>query len=391
MSWPHSINAVLTTLQTDHVIEQSDLNAQAQALPVENGVIDPSSGVGHDYDDILVHPLHPRWLFTKGTRLRHEVAALSLPRARFWARSLDRWFPNPEVKEFAQRIMGYAVFGRGQEKVFVIAHGQRDSGKSAFFNNLAYLLRDFAVQISPEALIASKYENEAQYGLAHIAGARLYVSSELKAGTRLNSALIKRLSSGGSDTVRARAMRQDFIDIIPQGLLAIMTNYVPQDDQLDEALWGRTIILPFEGRFPANDPETVKDAQLQQLLIAEREGILQWLVEGYANYVALGLRRPRAIDTIIASVKQEQDWATPFIGEWLEEGSPEDKVLCRDARLAYEVWCHDTGDEPILLYRWRETMRDRLAIPKRGTAGRHYYFGWKMKRQLDTLPEGWTP
>lgn len=390
MSWPHGITAVLTTLQTDHVVDQEQLNAQAQAMPTENGVIDPSYGVGHDYDDVRVHPLGPEWLFTKSTRFRHEVASLSLPRARFWTRSLDRWFPNPDIKEFAQRLMGYAVFGRGQEKAFVIAHGPRDSGKSAFFNNLAFLLRDFAVQISPEALVTSRFENEAQYGLAHIAGARLYVSSELKAGAKLNSALIKRLSSGGSDTVRARAMRQDFIDIIPQGLLAIMTNYVPQDDQLDEALWGRTIILPFEGSFPANDPETVKDAQLQQLLMAEREGILQWLVEGYANYVALGLRRPRAIDNMVASVKQEQDWATPFIGEWLEP-DPEEKVLCRDVRLAYEVWCHDTGDEPQHLYYWRQTMRDALTIPKRGAAGRHYYYGWKMKRQLDTLPEGWNP
>lgn len=389
MSWPHSINSVLTTLQTDHVIDQRHLNNRTQALPLENGIIDPTF-VGDSYDDVPVYPLEPQWLFTKSTKLRHEHSAYSLKVAAFWKRSLERWFPDPAVREFAQRLMGYAVFGRGQEKVFVIAHGARDSGKSAFFNNLAFLLDDFAVQISPESLIATRYENEAQYGLAHIAGARLYVSSELKANTHLNSALIKRLSSGGSDTVRARQMRQDFIEIVPQGLLCIMTNYIPQEDQLDDALWGRTVILPFMGNFPADDPETVKDAQLQQLLIANRAGILEWLVTGYANYTAKGLRRPSAIDELVREVKDEQDWGSPYLDTWIEVADDE-RLLCRDAWLAYEVWCRDTGDEPVTRQKFNLAMRDRLGQSRRGTGGQRYYHGVKLKRPLDTMPAGWNP
>lgn len=379
MSWPGNVKAVLDTLQTDHATSVNELNNHYEALPVENGIIDPSLGLGDSYDDVTLHELAPGWLFTKHTRLHHSDEQLS--RAPFWAKSIERWFPDPDVREFAQRLMGYSVFGRGQEKAFVIAYGKRDSGKSAFFNNMAYLLHDFAVTISPEALMEQRYENEANYGLSHIGGARLYVSSETKPGARLNSALLKRFASGGSDSIRTRALRENFVDIIPRGLLIMMTNHVPYNEQLDEALWSRTIILPFDGSFPADSPQTIKDAQLQQLLIAERDGILLWLVEGYSNYNAIGLRRPKAIANALELVKQEQDWATPFVQMYLQPDHGK-KVLRKQVRLAYEAWCLDSGEEPLPERVWAAAMRETLGAATRGTGGKHYYRNWRLRDEF---------
>jgi putative DNA primase/helicase len=276
--------------------------------------------------------------------------------------------------------MGYAVFGGGREKVFTIAYGERDSGKSAFFGTFMRMLNDFAVTISPDALLKQKFENEAQTGLSHISGARLYVSSETQAGAQLNIPLLKRFASGGSDAIRTRAMRKDFIDIIPRGLLVIQTNNIPENEELDDALWSRTIILPFEGSFPTDDPDTIKGAALDAKMISQREGILQWLIEGYESYLYMGLRPPRSIERALTRVRDLQDWVTPFVAEFLDRDDSK-SVGRKDLRLAYELWCRNT-DTPIVPNhgQWTRLIDTGLGSPcERGTGNKMVWKGWAMK------------
>ena len=100
---------------------------------------------------------------------------------------LRSWFPDPELRAFAQRLMGYAVFGEGEEKIFVIAHGGTNSGKSAFFNNCREFLGQFGSQLNAaDVTYSSKsFTDTNNFNLAHIAGARLIYGNRTGQGCQV--------------------------------------------------------------------------------------------------------------------------------------------------------------------------------------------------------------
>ena len=90
----------------------------------------------------------------------------------------------------------------------------------------------------------------------------------------------------GGDRISARFMRQDFFEFIPQFKLTIVGNHKPVLRNVDEAARRRFLIVPFEHK-PKNP-----DRELEQKLMAEAPGILQWMIEGCLDWQAHGLVKP---------------------------------------------------------------------------------------------------
>src|SRR3546814_5354433 len=71
-------------------------------------------------------------------------------------------------------------------------------------------------------------------------------------------------------------MRQDFFEFMPQFKLIVAGNHKPAIRNIDEAMKRRLHLIPFTITVP---PER-RDKHLQQKLLAERDGILAWAVQG---------------------------------------------------------------------------------------------------------------
>ena len=123
--------------------------------------------------------------------------------------------------------------------------------------------------------------------LAALRGARLVSASETEEGRAWAEARIKSITGG--DPISARFMNKDFFTYLPQFKLTIVGNHKPMLSNVDDAVRRRFNIVPFD-KIPAHP-----DRQLEEKLKAEWPGILRWMIEGCADWLANGLLRPESV------------------------------------------------------------------------------------------------
>jgi putative DNA primase/helicase len=138
-------------------------------------------------------------------------------------------------------------------------------------------------------------------------GARSVTASETEEGRAWAETRIKQMTGG--DPISARFMRQDYFTYIPQFKLTIVGNHKPVLKNVDEAARRRFLIVPFEHK-PA-----ILDRELEQTLMAEAPGILQWMIEGCLDWQANGLVKPRSVLAATEEYFSDQD----LFAHWLAE------------------------------------------------------------------------
>jgi len=109
----------------------------------------------------------------------------------------------------------------------------------------------------------------------------------------LHEAVVKQLTGG--DPITVRLMCQEFFEYVPTFKIFLSTNYKPRIVGTDDGIWRRAKLVNFNAFFD----EKQKDMNLPRKLFAEREGVVNWLIEGYKEWKRIGLAyraepRPRS-------------------------------------------------------------------------------------------------
>jgi hypothetical protein len=133
----------------------------------------------------------------------------------------------------------------------------------------------------------------------------------------------------------------------------VMTNHKPKVPADEEGVWRRLRLIPFmqtvwNPDHPARPGEVRpdhlrQDKELLDLLKAEAEGILTWLVRGCLAWQAEGLGTPPAVTAATESYRAEADLLSRFIAERCVTG-PKYKVKAKDLRKAYADFARDLGE-----------------------------------------------
>src|SRR5690606_25974113 len=108
---------------------------------------------------------------------------------------------------------------------------------------------------------------------------------ETEQGRRWAEAKVKNLTGG--DKVSARFLYQDFFEFWPQFKLFIAGNHRPALRNVDEAMRRRMHLIPFTVTIPPDR----RDGKLGEKLLAERNGILAWMLEGCLAWQREGLKK----------------------------------------------------------------------------------------------------
>ncbi len=174
----------------------ADLDADPYLLNVANGTLDLRTGQVRDHDPA------DRCSKVTAAAYRPEVDGAG------WRAFLHRVLPDPEVRGFLQRLTGVALLGRVVEHVLPIATGVGANGKGVFTRSVEHALGDYAS--TAEADLFMSREGAHPTGEMDLLGRRWVTVSETDHGRRLAEATMKRLTGG--DTVKARRMRQDFVE-----------------------------------------------------------------------------------------------------------------------------------------------------------------------------------
>ncbi|MEI2453082.1 phage/plasmid primase, P4 family [Lysobacter firmicutimachus] len=239
-----------------------------------------------------------------------------------------------DLAAYLQRVVGYCLTGVTTEHALFFLYGTGANGKSVFVNTLATILGDYATNAPMETFMETRGDRHPT-DLAGLRGARFVAASETEQGRRWNEAKLKAITGG--DKISARFMRQDFFEYVPQFKLVIAGNHKPAMRNVDEAMKRRLHMVPFTVTIP---PER-RDRRLTEKLLAERDGIMAWAVQGCLEWQLTGLRAPQCVIDATEEYFEEED----RVGEFVTE----DCYVHRDARVSIEDVFH----------RWRERGEQR--------------------------------
>jgi len=286
-------------------------------------------------------------------RITKLTGAAYLPDAQgpTWQAFLARILPDEDVRGFLQRYVGLSLSGRVLEHVLAILTGTGRNGKGVFYGGISAALGDYATTAEPDLFMHR--ENAHPTGEMDLLGVRWVVVSESDQGRRLAEATVKRLTGG--DRIRARRMRQDFIEFPPSHTPALVTNHLPKVSGDDPALWARLRVVPFDVVIPKAE----QDSHLGEKLELEADAILTWAVQGWADYGQQGLAEPDAVLKATEAYQTDAD----AVGRFLTDCcilNPHMWVSVVDLFDRWARWSAEDGTEPI----GKRTFGD--AIDKRG-------------------------
>ncbi len=323
-----------------------------------NGIVDLRSGE--------LTPHSPDQYVMKCANVNYDPAAKN----DVWLRFLnDVACGDQELINFMQRVLGYTLTGLTTEQCLFLAYGTGANGKTKLFETLLHLLGDYAKAVEMDVFLSSDKANvRTQEMIGKLNGLRCAIASETDSTKNFSEALIKRLTGG--DTLTGAKLRGDSYDFTPTHKIFLQANHLPGAKDATKGFWRRPIVIPFNAVFEGEK----KDKEMGYKLLAEKEGVFAWMVQGAIQYLedkSLG-DLPKVCKEAMDQYREENDILGLFIRENLikarGESIPASHMIER-----YEKWCKDQdGVEPIQSKWLKRAFKERDIKCARGAKGWQY-------------------
>ncbi|MDQ5879490.1 MAG: putative primase/helicase [Pseudomonadota bacterium] len=342
-----------------HAVSVDQLDADPWALNTPGGVVDLRTGAMHPHDPARLHTK-----ITAGT-----------PRGEcpLFMQFLERVQPDPSLRDYLQRLAGYALTGSAREHVLPFGYGTGRNGKGTLFHTLRAVLGDYAVEIAAETLMETHHDRHPTE-LAVFRGVRLVIGSEVDAGRRWNESRVKRLTGG--DPISARYIGQDLFEFDPSHTLVIVGNNKPALRSVDEAIRARIHLIPFAVAIP----EAERDTTLPERLRAEFDGILAWALAGCLDWQADGLRAPPAIVAATSAYLDGEDAIANWLADCTVKGG---QVTLKAAHSSYRKWCEANSVPALGRNTFADQLRDRNLAVNRSSANATVIVGIELSGQSE--------
>lgn len=305
-------DAMLKQAERKLIRPLSDFDADPTRLVLANGTLTlPRTGDSPSF----VQKHDPAHLTSRAAKARYDPGAKCPEFDRF----LERVQPDPEVRRFLGRVMGYCLTGHIEEQAYFIFQGKGGDGKSTFLTAFEGALGDYVANASIDTFLhREKKGSDHSADIARLAsGVRLVKAAEPEQGARLAESVLKTLTGG--EPFPARAMYREPFEFVAAWKLIISCNRKPQIRGDDRGIWRRTLVVPW----PVSIPKAEMDHGLVEKLKAEASGILNWALRGWEDWVVEGLSPPQAV---LDAIDDYRLTSNPF-GAWYDtccaEGDPE--------------------------------------------------------------------
>ena len=256
-----------------------------------------------------------------------------------------------ELQDYLRRMAGYCLTGVTTEHALFFLYGTGANGKSVFANTLTSIMGDYATVAAMDMFMATHGDRHPT-DMASLRGARIVTSIETEQGSRWAESKLKALTGG--DKITARFMRQDFFEFMPQFKLLVVGNHKPSIRNVDEAMRRRLHMVPFT----VTIPKAKRDKTLPERLLAERDGILAWALEGCLEWQRLGLKPPPAVMAATEDYFEAED----AIGRWIDERcerAPSYWAGSSDLYANWKAWAEANGEYAGSMKRFSEMLSAR--------------------------------
>lgn len=334
-------------------------------LAVHNGVVDLRTGG--------LHPAQPEQRMTRMAGSSYDPQATAPKFEHF----LEQVQPDPEIRQYLQRLAGYCALGTANEQKLFVFVGGGANGKTTFVSLLKETLGSCAVK-GPVSLLAEQSADRPRNDIASLAGARMVTISETPQNLKLDEATVKNLTS--QDVISARLLHKEFFEFRPCFTPLLDTNHAPRPREGGEAIWRRLVIVPW----PILIPEQQRDCMLRDRLLEELPGILTWIVEGAALYLSSGLKTP----AVLVGATQELRDVCDDLGQWMQAETVADsrsQVQSSQLYAAFRQWNEREGNRYTMAPRtFSQQLNDR-GWRKRKAGGLMMWAGLRLRTDRDRV------
>lgn len=312
-----------------------------------------------------------------------------------WLNFINSIFPDPAVRNYAQKFFGYCLLAKKPKDLFCILYGTGGNGKTLLVNTINHALGfDYVANMSTRAIMSrySKWGSSGstkeppQPSIVKLKGARLAIASELKENDVLDAEAVKSITGGGIITARDIGGKNISFEATHQ--LTVDSNFWPKmTNPRDSAIWRRVVIIPFIVDF--TDPKKAAPELKTKLLQKEvLEDCLLWQLLGAKEVNKSGLPGPldpdlpQAMKDILVEYRRDVD----KVGQWITDCcriGKEEATGATDLYLSYIEWHKDNvGGEPLKQASFGKQLNERIELDyngdpvkitkKRGSSGNSY-------------------
>ena len=298
---------------------------------------------------------------------------------------LARVQPDPAMRDYLQRVIGYTLFLGNSEQKFFVFQGKGGDGKSTFLNAISYALGDLVGDAQVHSFLATDQRkgSEASPDIAALAGAkRLVKVSEPPLGATLDEGAIKQFTGG--EAITARGLFKDLFSFPFQAGIVLSCNTTPKTKGDDKGIARRLRII----QWPVSIPESQQDRGLAARLEAEADGILQWCLAGVRAYLARGLAEPVAVRAAAEAHRSTHNPWSVWFETCVAPADPSAYVLTRELKESLAIWLAQGATEEELKVvsktvtdRALSAFLDNLQVP----SGRQNGTGVMLRRGVRLL------
>lgn len=234
---------------------------------------------------------------------------------QIWLDALNTFFCNDQkLIDYVQQIVGLSAIGKVYLEAIIIAYGGGRNGKSTFWNSISRVLGSYSGAISADTLTVGCRRN-VKPEMAELKGKRLIIASELEEGMRLNTSIVKQLSS--TDEIEAEKKYKDPFKFEPSHTLVLYTNHLPRVGANDDGTWRRLIVIPFNARI-----ENKSDIKNYADYLVKNAGsyIMSWIIEGAKKAIEANYHFsvPACVQEAIEAYRENNDWLASFLEDCCE-------------------------------------------------------------------------
>lgn len=312
--------------------ESTDYDCEPTLLNVQNGVINLQTGE--------LRQANPNQRFTTVAPVLYSKTDTE---SGTWGSFIKSTFPDPELRKYVQRSIGYLVSGLNREQVFFIWYGSGANGKSVLSQCISSVLGDSFFKSSQFSVFTTAVQVEAKLReFGRLRGARIVVASEPKEGSRFDTGCLKEVTGG--EAVVGRHLFCNSFTYTPTWKLVFMANNLPKVTETDFGTWRRIRAIPFTKQVPIEKQDR---ALAFKLISSHKEQILNWIIEGSVNYFKDGLGSCSLVDEATEEYKKSED----IIGNWIEDNCYLESDITESPSLLwkdFENWASSQGHKSTL-------------------------------------------
>ncbi|WP_432199343.1 DNA primase family protein [Anoxybacillus gonensis] len=273
--WPKEIERLLTKSKVDDIIDRlkscnkiqvgnSDFDSYTHFINFKNGVLNLTNW--------KLYPHSPKYNFSSFINAQYNVNVQGKVFMNFIRQCTDG---DATKENLIQEILGYVISNYTTAKKFFVFIGKPHTGKSTLLDVLKEIVGEEYTTSIPIHQLGERFMK------AKLFRAKLNISGEMTDVELKNLDTLKALT--GNDDIVAENKGKDPFTFKCKAKLIFAGNHMPRLYKLDStsAFFDRIIFVLFNNSVP----ERERDYQLKEKLLAERDYIVVWALQGLKRLI----------------------------------------------------------------------------------------------------------